>query len=392
MTLHSESQVISCLDPEYCVDVLAKMVRINSIVGQEKELAEFIHAELTALGIESRLEDVEPGRPNVYARIRGSRPGKRFHLNGHTDTVPVCDGWTRDPFTPSIENGRLYGLGSCDMKGGLAVIMNTLRAFKLSGLDFAGELSFSAVIDEEAYSKGARAAMTTDFAQCDGALVAEPFNGGEDMQIPLGITGKLLYDITVKGRPAHAFLPHEGINAVEDAARIVAALDRLDMTVHPEFGKGTLSTLKIEGGYQVYSVMVPDRCRIEINRMLVPGETSQSAVDDMRRLIDSLGLQSDVEINLKPPKYEAFVIDRHHPLMVLLHDAYVEVMKTEPHYTYANVITDANVFAGEHGIPCIHLGPPKGNLHQPDEYVELSWLESVSKVYALVATRFLTGE
>lgn len=392
MTLRSENQVIDFLDNEYCVNLLAEMVRINSIVGNEKELAEFIHAELTALGIESQLDEVEPGRPNVYGRIRGSRPGKRLHLNGHTDTVPVCEGWTRDPFTPTIKDGRLYGLGACDMKGGLAVILNTLRAFKLSGLEFAGELSFSGVIDEEAYSKGSRAAMATDFAQCDGALLAEPFSGDEDMPIPLGITGKLLYDITVKGRPAHAFLPHEGINAVEDAARIVTALDRLEMTVHPEFGEGTLSTLKLEGGYQVYSVMVPDRCRIEINRMLVPGETAQSAVGDMRRLIDSLDLKSEVEINLKPPKYEAFIIDRNHPHMGLFHEAYCQVLKTEPQYTYANVITDANVFAGEHGIPCMHLGPPKGNIHQPDEYLELSWLEPLSKIYALIACRFFEGQ
>ena len=392
MTHSSEKQVIDFLNDDYCVNVLADMIRINSVVGNEKELAEYIHAELTSLGIESQLADVEPGRPNVYARIRGSRPGKRLHLNGHMDTVPVCDGWTRDPFNPLIQDGRMFGLGACDMKGGLAIIMNTLRALKLAGLDFAGELSFSAVIDEEAYSKGSRAAMKTDFAQCDGVLLAEPFNGDEHMRIPLGITGKILYDITVKGRPAHAFLPHEGINAVEEAARILTALDRLEMTAHPQFGKGTLSTLKIEGGYQVYSVMVPDRCRIEINRMLVPGETSQSAIEDMRRLIDSLNLQAEVEVNLKPPKYEAFIIDRNHPYMVLLHEAYREVMQSEPWYTYANVITDANVFAGECGIPCMHLGPPKGNLHQPDEYIELSWLEPVSKVYALIACRFLESQ
>ena len=109
----------------------------------------------------------------------------------------------------------------------------------------------------------------------------------------------------------------------------------------------------------------------------------------MQHLIKSLGLQSEVEITLKPPQYEAFCMDRNEPFNKLFHEVYSQVMSREPCYAYAQVITDANVFAGECGIPCIHLGPPMGNVHQPDEYVELDWLEPVAKMYALMACRFL---
>jgi len=384
------NDVLQHLDDDYNRRILADMIGIPSIVGNESKLAEYIHCELTNIGIENQMVEIEPGRPNVYARMPGSRPGKRLHFNGHMDTVPVCEGWTMDPFTPTILGNRMVGLGASDMKAGLACIINMLRSFKLSGADFAGEVSLSAVIDEEAYSKGTRAAMETDFAGCDAVVIAEGYSGEENHAIPLGITGKVLYEIIVKGKAAHGFFPDKGINAIEESARILSALDRLNMRTHPNFGKGSLCTLKIEGGYQIYTVVVPDRCCFEINRMLVPGESSQTALQGMHKLVQSLGLKAEVEIKLKPPVYESFIMERNEPILQILDEVYPLVSGDKPHYAYTSVITDANVITGEHGIPCLHLGPPMGNIHQPDEYVLLDWLEPVSRMYAMIAERFLS--
>ena len=382
------NKILAELDPEYNQNILADMIRTPSVVGSEKAMAELVYAELKALGIECEMAEIEPGRPNVYARLRGSRPGKRLHFNGHMDTVPVCEGWTMNPFEPVVKDGRMYGLGSCDMKTGLACTLNMLRAFKRSGQDFAGEISFSAVIDEEAYSKGTRAVLETDFAQCDAVILGEAYPANAEKPTPLGITGKVLYDITVKGHAAHGFIPEEGINAIEEAARILTALDRLNMREHPDFGHGSFSTLKIEGGYKVYTVVVPDRCRFEVNRMLVPGETSQYALEDMRRLVKELDLRAEVDVQLKAPVYESYVMERSEPLVRLLDEVYQQVMGAAPQYTYASVITDASVFAGQGKLPCLHLGPPMTNIHQPDEYVLLDWLEPVSRMYAMLAYRF----
>ena len=155
------------LDNTYTLRLLEEMISINSVVGNEGEMAEFLRGELEALGIECEMQEVEPGRSNIYARLEGDGPGKRLNFNGHTDTVPVCEGWDTDPFTPVTREGRMYGLGACDMKAGLACILNMLRAFVRSGCAFKGELSFSGVIDEEAYSKGAKAMLGTDLARCD---------------------------------------------------------------------------------------------------------------------------------------------------------------------------------------------------------------------------------
>jgi len=383
--------LLSKLDDSYALRRLEEMIAINSVVGQEGELAEYLRGELEALGLRCEVEEVEPGRPNVYARLEGEGPGKRLNFNGHTDTIPVVEGWETDPFAPVVKDGRLYGLGACDMKGGIACILDMMRAFVESGYPFNGELSFSGVIDEEAYGEGAKAMLKTDYGNVDAIVLAEPYPGDETKPIPLGITGKILYDIHVKGRAAHGFRPQLGINAIEEAGKILASLDKLEFKEHPDFGTGNYSTLKIEGGYEIYSVVVPARCRFEVNRLLVPGETVETAIEDMERLIGTLELESDVEVRTKPPRYEAYIMEKDEDIIRVFDSVYKEVMDVEPHYEYAHGITDANIFAGEGKIPCLHLGPQRGGTHQKNEYVLLDWLPPVSKMFALIAARFLGG-
>jgi succinyl-diaminopimelate desuccinylase len=383
--------LLSKLDEKYALRRLEEMISINSIVGQEGELAEYLRDKLEALGLNCEVQEVEPGRPNVYARLEGDGPGKRLNFNGHMDTVPVVEGWDTDPFTPVVKDGRVYGLGACDMKGGIACTLDMIRAFVESEYSFRGELSFSGVIDEEAYGKGAKAMLKTNYGKVDAILLAEPYPGDETKPIPLGITGKMLYDVHVKGKAAHGFRPHLGINAIEDAGKILANLDKLEFAEHPDFRTGNYCTLKIEGGYEIYSVVVPARCRLEVNRLLVPGETVQTAVEDMERLAGTLGLESEVEVRTKPPRYEAYVMEKGEEIIQVFDPVYKEVMGAEPVYEYAYGITDANIFAGEGNIPCLHLGPKRGGAHQKNEYVLLDWLPPVSKMYALIAARFLDG-
>ena len=382
-------EIIGKLDSAYTRRVLEEMIKINSVVGREGELAFYLKEELEAIGLDCEMHDVEPDRPNIYGRMMGESPGKRLNFNGHTDTVPIVEGWDMDPFTPIVREDKMYGLGSCDMKGGIACTLNMLRAISNSGHTLQGELSFSGVIDEEAYGKGAKAMLETDLAGVDAIVLAEPYPGDETKPIPLGITGKILYDIKVKGKAAHGFRPQLGINAVEDAGKILANLDDLEFMDHPDFGTGNYSTLKIEGGYEIYSVIVPASCRFEVNRLIVPGETVQSAIDDMRRLVESLELDSEVEVGIKPPRYEAYVMGKDEEIIGVFDPIYREVMGKAPLYEYAYGITDANIFAGEGGIPCLHLGPQRGGAHQKNEYVHLDWLPPVSEMYTRIAVEFL---
>ncbi len=366
------------------------MVSIPSVVGSEGDLAECLRGRLEALGMETHLQEVEAGRFNLIAVHRYPSPGPLLMYNGHLDTVPVCEGWTFDPFKPVVRGSHLYGLGSLDMKAGIASILAHLKAVIESEIPLRGVLAFTGVVDEEGYSKGARALLKTEMARADAVVIGEPWTGMGERAIPLGITGKILYELTVRGRAAHGFSPHLGVNAIEEAARILVNLDRLEMRSHPNFGRGNLCTLKIEGGYRVYSVVVPDRCRVEVNRLLVPGESTSTAIEDMRRLIASLGLRAEVEVGLKPPYYEPFEMDKGQPIVRVFSEAFREVYGRLPDFQYAKSITDGNVFMGEGRIPTIHFGPGGEGAHQPDEHIDLSTLNPTIKVYIKTSLRFLS--
>ena len=382
------SEAIRKLDDSYARRLTEEMIKIPSVVGGEMELAEYIRQELDNLGMETKEHMVQPNRPNIYGKLKMSG-GKRLNFNGHTDTVPVVTGWYTDPFTPVQKGDRLHGLGSCDMKAGIACTLNMIRAIVESGADFKGELSVSAVIDEEAMGAGAKAMLETEYGKVDAFVLAEPYPGDESKPIPLGIVGKLLYDIRVHGVAAHGFRPEDGVNAIEDAGRILANLHKLNFKIHPKFEKGNYCTLKIEGGYDVYSVVVPAYCRFEVNRLIVPGETVDGSIADLKTLIESLGIESSIEIKIKPPIYESFEMKPDEPILKLFHKVYTDVMGIEPLYQYSKSITDANTLAGVGGIPCLHLGPKRGDTHKANEYVPLSWLSPISEMYTRIALSYL---
>jgi succinyl-diaminopimelate desuccinylase len=382
--------ILRRLDDQYTVRLTKEMINIPSVTGYEEALSLYVKDELESYGMNTDLRYVEPGRPNVYGVLKGVRPGKRLNFNAHSDTVPAGEGWTTDPFRAEVMDGRIYGRGACDMKSGIACTLSFLRALAESGHEFSGELSVSLVVDQEATDIGAKEMMKDPLWRgLDGIVLTYSYCGDETKPIPLGLTGKVLYDVSVKGKAANGFRPNLGINAVEDAARIIANLYQLKLKSHPEFGKGTTCTLKFEGEYQVYSVVVPASARFEVNRLLVPGETVEYAFKDMRSLIESLGLRSMVEVGIKPPRYESYTCSRDEPLMRLLDEVYREVMGKQPLYEYAYGITDANIFQGEAGIPCVHLGPQRGNAHGANEYVKLEWLPPMSRMYALIAAKYL---
>ena len=122
----------------------------------------------------------------------------------------------------------------------------------------------------------------------------------------------------------------------------------------------------------------------------MPGETVDSAIKDMEELVESLHLKSRVEVNVKPPKYESFEMNPEEPILKLFHKVYTDVMGVEPLYQYSKSITDANTLTGVGGIPCLHLGPKRGDTHKANEYVPLSWLPPVSEMYTRIALGYLS--
>ncbi len=352
--------------------MIREMVSIDSRIGKELDLAVFLKEKLESMGLQTELVQLGK-RANLYGIFKFSENGKTMMLNGHLDTVEPSEGM-KQPFKTRVEKEWIYGLGVADMKGGIACILEAVD--QLIELDLKGTLAVSFVFDEEGHGAGAKALIRNpQWKNVDAILIAEPFF---DESIILGMTGKVLYNIEVHGKSAHAFRPHEGVNAITDAARIVTAIEdamagKMEFTfsLDPNFGSASFCTLKIEGGYKVYNVNVPDRCTIILNRLTLPNETKKSVVDDLKSMINSLNLMSTVKIDIIPPFYYPYKIERSHPLIQSLENAYQNTLNRLPKFSYEKMITDANIFMGMAKIPTAVFGPKGSDLHSMDERLHI---------------------
>ncbi|MCA9995544.1 MAG: M20/M25/M40 family metallo-hydrolase [Anaerolineales bacterium] len=382
------------IDNNFLLETLRTLVSINSVLPHEAEAAAYLAEVVRGLGLEPEWDEIEAGRPNVYTTaVLG--PSERFLVfSGHHDTVGVAPEWETNPFEMVEKNGRLYGLGIYNMKAGLACQLAAIKALletpALHGK--LGKLGFAATVDQEGGSIGAKAMLNTAYGQCDAMLHGEHFYGdAANDYLPLAGVGKLLYKLTIHGQAAHGFRPYQGINAVTDAARIELALADLPLPTHELFGQGTVCTLKFDGGYRQYEMVVPARCEMVINRLLMPGETRETAVSELRTLIDQLGLASTVTIETPPPFFNPYFLDQSTPLLPVFNQAYAQVVGRPPHFAPHNGITDVNVFTAEGNIPTIAFGPKGARHHMAGEYVELATLEKVARVYAETAVSFLSN-
>ncbi|MGH9165226.1 MAG: M20 family metallopeptidase, partial [Acidimicrobiales bacterium] len=255
--------------------------------GGERALLPLCRDLLSSFG--ARFEEVEPapGRASLLATV-GAGDGRRPTLlvNGHLDVVPVDRaGWTRDPFAAELEDGRLYGRGTADMKGGIAAAIEALAALRRAGREPACDVVFHLVADEE---RGG--ALGTEVLVAEGRVRADACVVPEPTGLALGVAERGLMNavITVSGRPVHASEPRLGVSAVEKAARIVLALHGADFggPAHPLLGRPSCNVGLIAGG-DATNIVAPS-CRLEIDRRLLPGATRAATEAGLRARIDAL--------------------------------------------------------------------------------------------------------
>ncbi|EMA06568.1 M20 family metallopeptidase [Haloferax denitrificans] len=392
------------VDPDETIDLLQDLVRIPSPYFEEAEISEFVYDWLDARGHDPEYHHVsEPDiteyeGDNVVARLEGSDPdAPTLLLNAHMDTVKLVEDWDEDPCSGRIEDGKLYGQGACDMKGGLAAVMVAFDA--LADCDLAGDVLLTAVVDEEGpYGLGTDRLIRDGVVDdCDAAIVTEPgpILAQEDIENPallLGARGRYFYDIDVRGQAAHGSKPETGVNAVVEAGRLAAALDDLDVGDHPKLGSGSTCPLKIEGGSQTLSV--PERARLMVDRHVVVGETLEDARADAERVVEELGLESEVDVGFRESpdegiRYGPYVTDEDHPLVSALSDSTRAVAGVDPAYGYFSSVGDFNYLGDRAGLPTVIVGPDGENIHAAGEFVFTDDVVDVADIVADAAVRFL---
>jgi acetylornithine deacetylase/succinyl-diaminopimelate desuccinylase len=387
---------IGRLDP---VALAAELVRLPSHPGverQEEAVAQRLAEWLADHGVTARLDEAAPGRPNLLADVVGGRSGRRLLLCGHTDTVPLNADQPGVGFSGELRGGRLHGRGSVDMKGAVAAMAVALVAAR--ELLPAGELALAALVDEEMESLGAERLVATG-ARADGAIVGEPTSN----RVALGHKGLEWLAIDFTGRAAHGGSPEAGVNAIDGAARFVAAVDRclrprLAARRHPLLGPPTLNFGTIEGGDQPSTVAA--RCRLTLDRRTVPGESVETVVAELEALLAEVmavmpGLSARVERvpgGMATLEHVALVTAADEPISSAASRAVAAVRGAEEPPVAFPAWTDGALLAAFGGIPTVVLGPGELELaHSPRESVAVAEIEEAAFVYLLLALDFCAG-
>lgn len=354
----------------------------------ETKIATFLESYLRDLGVPVYRQPGLPGRDNLIARYDAPHSSTTLLLDAHMDTVPV-EGMIIPPFEPRIENGRLYGRGACDIKGGMAAMLAAFTRLVRERPSHSANVLLSLTFDEESTAQGAiylSRLWTSELGSCplitsppDLALVAEP----TDLDIVVAHRGATRWKIKTTGRAAHSSQPEKGVNAIYKMAHIVFALEQYAQQLptlrppHPLCGSATLSVGRIEGGLSVNTV--PDECTIEIDRRVIPGE---NGLDVIPQVEEYLNQNVAVDFEFLPPWLNGMTLtDSNNGLWA---DRLMEKITATvgprkkvgvPYGTNASRLCAT-------GIPALVFGPGSiQQAHTIDEWIPLNELDQASEIY-----------
>jgi succinyl-diaminopimelate desuccinylase len=340
-----------------------------------------------------RLEP-EPGHRSLVATCSFDAPGRTLILCGHLDVVPANedDGWARPPFRATLDNGRLYGRGACDMKGAVAALAVAATGALESTNRLAGKLVLAAVADEETGGRhGAGALVAEGRAQAEGVVVAEPSDGG----ICISHRGMCFVEVATHGRAGHAAMPERSENAVELMVDVLTTLRTLQLTYEstvtamtPGYALGTV----IHGGTK--SNVVPDRCRSILDVRKVTGMSDDTVLRDIWTHLERAGIDTArIELAVQASG-EAAECAADEIVVAVARDAYRRQTGNEAPLTHFPAATDAFWFANHAGSPTVAAFGPGGlaGCHIVDESVCAAELELYARIYQDVIETFLSIE
>jgi acetylornithine deacetylase len=359
-------------DRDSTIALLADLVALDSVnpslvpgASGEGDIARRIADECRAAGLTVNVTDVAPGRPNVVATVEGKRPGPTLMFCGHMDTVGVS-GMT-GPFEAVERDGRLYGRGAQDMKGGLAAMLGAARQIAAEGLE-RGRLIVAAVVDEEHASIGAEALVAN--WRADAAVVTEP----TDLDVAVAHKGFEWLHVETRGVAAHGSRPGDGRDAIMRMGRVLGRLEAQDRRLqrrkpHPLLGTASLHASRVIGGREWSSY--PEQCVLEIERRTLPSEVQGIGLQEVDTILKALRsedaeFEGDVRAVFGRTAYE---VDKSQPLPGMIVDAAASA-GCQPARVGMSFWSDAAILSAA-GIPTVLFGPGGAGLHSREEYVRV---------------------
>ncbi|GGL64093.1 M20 family metallopeptidase [Halocalculus aciditolerans] len=375
---------------EELVALARDLVRLDSEnpPGEEGECARFVRDWLESEDIDAELVG-DPGRPSVGARV-GDPDGPTLVLNGHLDVVPAGDEaeWTHDPYAGVVEDGRLYGRGSADMKGNLALAMLALRDLRdaIDADTRGGSVVFHAAMGEETGEPGTESLLDAGYTG-DYGLVLEP----TDFRVATSAKGLVCYELTVHGDPSHASRPDQGRNAVLAARALVDAIETYDAALRERaddlVGTAYANITRYAAGLDGNLGVLPENATVVLDRRVLPGES----ISTVRAEVDDLAADLDVPVSVAEiQRYEPARVPVDCALAELVRDRVAAATGRRPDPWGIEAATDVRNLVNDADVEAVTWGP--GNLaqaHTYDEHVALDDLETGYDVLRGVAADLL---
>ncbi|WMJ90323.1 YgeY family selenium metabolism-linked hydrolase [Anaerocolumna sp. MB42-C2] len=377
------------------------LIRERSYSGEEKGVSELLKDFMTEHGYDDIYVDKYG---NTIGHIKGKKPGPKLLFDGHMDTVIVTQSekWICDPFFGVIQDGKLYGRGSSDMKGALSAMVYAAYDFaKETDKNFAGDIYVAGVVHEECF-EGVAAREVSAYVKPDYVIIGE----ASGLNLKIGQRGRAEIIVETYGTPAHSANPEKGNNAVYQMGKVIEVIQAIKPTEHPVLGKGILELTDIKSEPYPGASVVPEYCRATYDRRLLVGETKESVLAPIQNVLEQLmnenkNITAKVSYAVgKEQCYTGQMIEEERFFPGWLFEAsepYIQDIWRElkangynPEITQYNFCTNGSHYAGEAGIKTIGLGPSRENLaHTIGEYIELDQLVKAADCYKIVMKALL---
>ena len=400
------TSALARVDPDELIALTQDLVRIPSVVragdagATEAEVADHVEHWLRREGLDVEVHPVAPGRPNVLAVLGDRAAGPTLLLEGHTDVVTEGDPaqWSRPPFGADLVDGRIYGRGTADMKGGLAAAMIAAAALKRSGARLGGRLVVGALVDEEGDMLGAKHLVGTPLGrELTAAIICEP----EQNELCLEQRGVVWARVTARGRMAHGAMPEAGVNPITALSALVQQAPRLEQRLRrlcarsrylrPPTVTPTVIAAPVRGVPQ--SNVIPAMAQATLDVRLTPGPDADAVAKELdeacRRAADACP-GATVEWEAVNGFRLATRVDRGEPLVRAMARAVRRATGKAPRYGGVPGSTDGTILRMELGIPIVTCGPGDRLIpHQVDEYVTVGELVDAARIYVASALAYL---
>jgi len=383
------------INQKEALELVKKLISIKSPYFEEDEIMEFVGSWFEDNGMKANIHNYHEDKvtgfkgKNVILELRGSKSGPNICINGHLDTVKLCNGWTMDPYGGKVDGDRIYGVGALDMKSGCAATMLALKAFKQNHSDFKGRIIATYVSSEEGpYGMGTNALIEDGYLKnVDFSIVTEPSAGFVGKPFPtvcLGARGGYGLEIEFFGKSAHAALPKSGISAALDAAKVVCELENVDYIHDEHLGKGAACVVSIvsDGG----ACSVPDYARVKLFWHIVVGENEETIVREIEKTIKRADIQCTYKINFREAPSEGsrgfmpYTVEVDNSYVKSFIESVTDVCGKEPAREYFQSIGDFNYLGTRIGAPVVLFGAEGENFHSHDEYATISSITKTAEV------------